>query len=439
MSEVDFSDQESATAWFEAQSDEKRCAMASRAALRMVANIGRVDDPSRHRLALSVLRAIITSAACGVGHTAEVRTMLHSAARSATFSARSSDSAALSAIPSSIRSAALSADSAARSAAASADSAFSARAAAFSARSAAFSAHSARSAAFSATQTDAAFDPEALVRSAVWSGTPVPDAIFLAHGVFMQSLYSHPDWAFWAQWYRGMWDGTFRNWELATEVALIPDEVWEGEDAVGKVAEAIRGIEAERAEKFDRPDNVPELQRQKLLDHVQRLLAAPDMTALAAEGAADTLERAIAQYLKEAPANCLPDALQHLEGVPPLFRRIATTVKGTERADAKEAKLATVVEALNAKIARLEADLHDARAKTVHGLFTQNALKAAGTTFGAGLVGSLGLAVSHFFGEWPSDITLENLRGWLSDVSTAEPKTAEPKSEAQTLPSDIEV
>ena len=34
---------------------------------------------------------------------------------------------------------------------------------------------------------------------------------------------------------------------------------------------------------------------------------SPEMTALTAEGAADTLERAIKTYLDEAPANCLPE------------------------------------------------------------------------------------------------------------------------------------
>ncbi|MEM8655424.1 MAG: hypothetical protein AAGF36_11810 [Pseudomonadota bacterium] len=101
------------------------------------------------------------------------------------------------------------------------------------------------------------------------------------------------------------------------------------------------------------------------------------------------------------------------------------------RPDAKTATLAEDIEALHTKVARLGADLRDARAKTFHGLFTQSALRAAGTTFP---VGSLNLAVSYFFGESPSDVTLENLRGWLSDVGTAEPKI-----EARTFPPDYEV
>ncbi len=286
---------------------------------------------------------------------------------------------------------------------------------------------------FSFCREDIAQGEGDLRNSPIWNGRSVPSSFAQRTQSWLSHIDSQTDWSFWHRWYKQMTNGTFQEWDLAIEVAKIPDEVWEGEDAVAKVAEAIREIEARRAEHFDRPDSVPELNQKKLLEHVRRLLIAPDMTALAAEGAADTLERAIAQYLKEAPANCLPDALAHLEGVPSLFRRIATTVKSAERADAKEARLATDVEALNAKIARLESDLRDARAKTVHGLFTQSALKAAGTAFGASLGGSLGLTVSHFFGEWPSDLTLENFRGWTSDLGTAEPKP-----EAATLPPSYE-
>ena len=239
---------------------------------------------------------------------------------------------------------------------------------------------------------------------------------------------------FWHRWYLGHISGHPLNEQLTGEVAKLPPDLWQGEEALAKVAEAIRVIEANQSEPIDRPDTVLALHRQQLLEHTSRLLAAPEMTALAAEGAADTLERAIAQYLNEAPANCLPDALAHLEDVPVLFQQIATTAKSAERRDTKAAKLAEDIEALNAKIARLEADLRDARAKTVHGLFTQSALKAAGTAFGAGLVGSLGLAVSHFFGEWPSDLTLENFRGWASDLDLAEPKLG-----AETLPPSYDI
>ncbi|WP_299641430.1 hypothetical protein [uncultured Tateyamaria sp.] len=461
MADVDFSDIEAATSWFKTQSREKRCVLVSRAALRVAGCVGLFEGRSGALRTLLTLRAVLTTYAYSVTQSADVQKRFSTIARSTAFAADS----AMHAVPSPdpnfdisfspealTHSAASEAARAAISAVETAtygtveDTHLSADSAAFNGR----YSNSAiiaicyrdrvkskgvvpKAAGYLAIQIDSKFAADHLVALPLWSGGNVPEPLFLAHGQFMQSLYGHPDWAFWANWYRGMWDGTFRNWELATEVALLPDEVWDGKDAVANVAAAIREIEAKREEAFDRPDNVPELQRQKLLEHVRRLLAAPDMAALAAEGAADTLERAIAQYLKEAPANCLPDALEHLQDVPQLFRWIATTVKSAEQADAKETKLAKDIKALNAKIARLEADLRDARAKTVHGLFTQSALKAAGTAFGAGLVGSLGLAVSHFFGEWPSDLTLENFRGWTSDLGAAEPKP-----EAATLPPSYE-
>lgn len=266
------------------------------------------------------------------------------------------------------------------------------------------------------------YDEGFVLSEPLWSARSPKPQILQESGLdFRRAADAWPaTWGFWHRWYQSLEAGDAAYFPIENEIASIANEVWsEGPEAVAK---AIQEIEVKHAEQLDRPDSVPELHRQKLLAHVQRLLASPDMTALAAEGAASTLERAIAQYITEAPANCLPDALAHLESVPPLFRRIAATVKGAGRAEAKASKLAEDIEELNAKIARLEADLRDARAKTVHGLFTQSALRAAGTAFGAGLVGSLGLAVGHFFGEWPSDLTLENLRGWTSDLSMAEPK-----------------
>jgi len=222
-------------------------------------------------------------------------------------------------------------------------------------------------------------------------------------------------------WYQQVWDGTFRDWDLAIKVAKIPNEFWEGEDALSKVAQEIERIETELRGDAERAPNVPELERTTLLEHVRKLLKDPNMTALAAEGAADVLERSIRQYLYEAPANALPDELQHLEAVPGLLNRIASTIKSAERADAKAERMADDIEALNAKVAKLEADLKAARARSVEGLFLKSAIAAAGAAFGTGVIASLGLATSHFFGSWPSDITLENLRGWLDDLEKAAP------------------
>lgn len=43
-----------------------------------------------------------------------------------------------------------------------------------------------------------------------------------------------------------MWDGTWSDWDLAHEVALIEDDVWSGEDALAKIAARITEIETRR-------------------------------------------------------------------------------------------------------------------------------------------------------------------------------------------------
>jgi len=231
-----------------------------------------------------------------------------------------------------------------------------------------------------------------------------------------------------------MWDGTFRDWDLAIEVAKIPNQFWEGEDALSKVAREIERIKAELQTEAERAPNVPELERKTLLEHVQKLLKDPEMTALAAEGAADVLGRAIRQYLDEAPANALPDELHHLDALPGLFRRIATTVKSAETSQSKAEQLADNIEALNEKVARLEADLKVARARSVEGLFLSNAISAAGKAFGTATVAGLGITFSHLIGAWPGDWTLENLRGFLNDLERAKPAV-----DPSVLPKPIDV
>ena len=59
---VDFSDQETAKAWLKIQSISVRCAISSRAALRVCPTICELPDHGLSHTALVVLRAILTSA-----------------------------------------------------------------------------------------------------------------------------------------------------------------------------------------------------------------------------------------------------------------------------------------------------------------------------------------------------------------------------------------
>ncbi len=75
----------------------------------------------------------------------------------------------------------------------------------------------------------------------------MPQHALLEHKKFLSVLSDGEQWSFWHRWYGEMWVGDFTDWDLAIEVAKIPDEVWEGDDALANVAQAIREIEARRA------------------------------------------------------------------------------------------------------------------------------------------------------------------------------------------------
>lgn len=216
MADVDFSDGASAKAWFEGQSIEMRCAMTSRAACRVVANICPDGENAAPDLALPVLRAILTSAGRGLASPADVSAFdWDQAARSASAAAYSAVSAALSAP--------LSANSAARSAA--------------------DSARSALSAANSALSADTRTSLEDLYRQPVWGAVEVPAAIVDNVATFRTFLAADPAWGFWLRFFDGMWNGTFDEWDLAIEVIKIDEEDWEkGYAHIGGV---IAGIEAD--------------------------------------------------------------------------------------------------------------------------------------------------------------------------------------------------
>lgn len=230
--------------------------------------------------------------------------------------------------------------------------------------------------------------------------------------------------SFWKDWIHLFANGQPFDWSLQKEVALISDAIWDaGPEAI---AFEIERIQAKFSNAMERPNSVPELEQTKLTKHVKQLLASPEMTALSAEGAAETLERAIKEYMNQAPANCLPDELAHLDALPSLFRSIARTVKSNDLGEAKETRLLEQIIALNAKVAQLEADLKAAKEKTLNGRFKIKAIESLGTTIGSPwFLGAMALATSHFFGLSPSELTFENLRNYTSDVLGAEPMSVD--------------
>jgi len=242
LDNVDFADRKKVAAWFKTQKPHVCGQITSRAALRVFANISQFTGTEFARLALPSFRAVVTSAVRGSGRSADLDGNISQSATIAVadrLAANSNFTAALTA-----------ADSAAYSAPVSA---------AISARSIECSITSARtadsfgpifeaiSATRSALQEDKACLNHGTRMGALWPEDGVPPALFANHKRFLELLDQDADWSFWRDWYIAMWDGTFEDWDLAHEVAKIENEVWEGEDALAKVAGEIGRIETRRA------------------------------------------------------------------------------------------------------------------------------------------------------------------------------------------------
>ena len=120
-----------------------------------------------------------------------------------------------------------------------------ARSAARSANSAAYSA--AYSAANSAARSAALWDSQAqnsrfvdLYHHKIWYGADAPESIQSAHRTFLAYLAENPNWQFFHDWYLAMWEGKWTDWDFATEVAKIADDVWDaGLEAVAAEIERI--------------------------------------------------------------------------------------------------------------------------------------------------------------------------------------------------------
>lgn len=353
---VEITDEESAKAWLKTQPQEICVAMAARAALRSVPGIGFANPERLSGLALPVFRALITSGVAAFGPTAEVE----DAADSAYLSARSVAEPLADSTYSAAHSAACSAESAARSVA---DPTYAARSTAESADSASFSARfavpnarsAARSAAITALSEDASTREPKLGRPAeatdllsakLWRDVSEPQGLQQGreHLIAFFEADEHT-WAFWKRWYLAMFNGTWRDWDLARNVALIPNDVWK--QGAAAVAEAIKGIEAAR-----KP-----LSSQAAHTQAQALLQNPRRAALCAAGLAQMLDTAIRDV-----GNCLPDPFEAAEPLQKHLHQISGVLLANHLSD-QEAQLAKLLELTAETVAQLVRDLQDAKSE----------------------------------------------------------------------------
>lgn len=153
---------------------------------------------------------------------------------------------------------------------------------------------------------------------------------------------------------------------------------------------------------------------------------------------AETIERAISEFLREAPANYLQEDLKHLEALPQHFRAIARVISSKTNDGQKESQLVGEISKMHARVAELEKELAVAKGKELKGIISQEAATSFGKTIGSPLFWS-GAAVSagYFFGVTQSDLTLENFRSYVAELLRANAETA--PTAQPSLPSSTDV
>ncbi len=153
------------------------------------------------------------------------------------------------------------------------------------------------------------------------------------------------DWAFWSRWYLAILAGTWSDWELCRDIALIPDDIWE--EGPAAVADAIRKIEHQRKAL------PPEAARTQ----AQHLLRDPKRSSLYAAGLAQLLGTAI-----HAVGNALPDPFAAAEPLQKYLQQISAVLLATHLTD-QEAQLAKLLEQAADTVARLVRELREAQAE----------------------------------------------------------------------------
>ena len=283
----EFKDYEELEGWLKGRSQEDCIAIAARAALRSLPELGTLGPETFGGTALPVQRALLTSCARRVYATPEVRDAILSATRSADTVDLSTHSTVLSAASSATRSAALCAHSAAT----------------LSAHSAALS--TAVVSARSTTEKDckglqAGVD---IFQLCLWSDGRVPEFLVRAFEKLSDHWEREPEvWGFWKRWYQGHLDGKPLDWELQKAVALIPDADWA--QGAAHIAEKIREIEAEfLAKKLPQAETIEQDPETGLFFSVPRDPKNPPLLAATLSQVEDALSDCL-----ENPSNGLNEA-----------------------------------------------------------------------------------------------------------------------------------
>ncbi|KNG92544.1 hypothetical protein ATO11_16055 [Pseudaestuariivita atlantica] len=154
------------------------------------------------------------------------------------------------------------------------------------------------------------------------------------------------------------------------------------------------------------------------------------MTLTMAQGGSELIANAIHAYKKAGPANALPEGLERFEDLPAHFKAIRETLDSDRPLTDLEEALIIEIQRLHATISRLESEARAAKEKGLGRQFCETWVNGMASTLSdKWFLGGLGLFTAHFTGLDVSDLTFQNLRGYISEIMSAAPNdaTATPK------------
>jgi hypothetical protein len=163
-------------------------------------------------------------------------------------------------------------------------------------------------------------------------------------------------WGFWHDWYLAMWEGRFTDWDLAIEVAKIPDDVWEqGAEAV---AAAIREIKARLgvASKDITPEDV-------LPHNVTNLFDRAPIVQASMATFSETINLRVDAFSRLARPNERIAFFDTLKSLPETADRIAHLVVQDRTDEGNQTALALEVGRLRAQVEQLRTDLKAAHSE----------------------------------------------------------------------------
>ncbi|MCA8867193.1 MAG: hypothetical protein KDA67_00910 [Rhodobacteraceae bacterium] len=174
-------------------------------------------------------------------------------------------------------------------------------------------------------------------------------------------LQDAADWSFWIGFYEAMLHGRAQNWEMLTEIALLPDEDWrKGPQHMNPlIAEVVGRYEGNRP-KTPKPEDLSPARQRQLNEQVAFLLRTSPLQEVTATALADQIEISVSEYLQAEKKNELPPELQIIQLIGTSIRAIGAKVGPAKDEPLLVADLKQQILDLEAEVLVLNANLRKA-------------------------------------------------------------------------------